>query len=186
MLASLQVLAGAWAGAVRGGRQPRAARSWRRPFDAVRDFWREHRKVAPALASLCFGQHAILVVEAYVMLHVLGAHPTAAGTLVFEVISKIVNTAGSVVPGRIGISEGGSALVAGALGYQASVGVSLALMRRIRALIWSAVGLLLLVTQERRARRSGRTGTPASVPRPRSASSKRRPAAGDRMRRRRR
>ncbi|MCC7009785.1 MAG: flippase-like domain-containing protein [Acidobacteria bacterium] len=157
----LLVLSGWWLWTRRHERPPRASRSWGRPLDAVRTFWREHHGVAPVLGVLCLGQHATLVLEAYVMLNALGALPTIGAALVFEVVSKLVNTAGSAVPGRIGISEGGSALLARALGYEASLGLSLALMRRVRAAIWTAVGLLMLVVQERRARRTS-DGEPTS------------------------
>jgi hypothetical protein len=123
-------------------------------LDAARTYWREHRAVAPALALLCLAQHAMLVAEAYLMLGALGAAPTVRTALAFEALTKIVNTAGLAIPGRLGVSEGGSALLAGALGFTASYGLSLALMRRVRALIWSAVGLLLLPVEELRARRS--------------------------------
>jgi hypothetical protein len=122
--------------------------------EAVRDLWRERRSVLPAVAIFCLLQHALLVVEAFLMLRALGAEPTLWTVLVFEAVTKIVNTAGMFVPGRLGVSEGGSALLASALGFAASHGLSLALMRRVRALIWAAVGLALLPQQEARARRA--------------------------------
>jgi hypothetical protein len=149
----LLLLAGAWALARRWS--PAATASmWQPPYAAVRTFWVEHRGAAPVLGVLCLAQHVALIVEAWLMLDALGAIPTVRETIVFEAVTKLVNTAGLAVPGRVGIAEGGSALLAGALGYEASIGLSLALMRRTRALIWAAIGLLLLVGQERRARRA--------------------------------
>ena len=139
--------------------QPAAAAQPRRPgrmtefFDAVRELWRERRSVLPAVALLCIAQHALLIGEAYVILNALTPAATLQTALVFEAVSKIVNTAGVVVPGRLGIAEGGSALLADALGFAASHGLSLALMRRIRALIWAGVGLTLLPMREAQARR---------------------------------
>ena len=115
-----------------------------------RDLWRERRGALPAIALLCFAQHAVLVGEAYLMLNALGEDTTLETALVFEAVTKIVNTAGMLVPGRLGVSEGGSALLADALGFAASQGLSLALMRRVRALIWAGVGLALLPFQEAR------------------------------------
>jgi hypothetical protein len=88
-----------------------------------------------------------------VILSTLSPGATLQTALVFEAVTKIVNTAGMVVPGRLGVAEGGSALLADALGFAASHGLSLALMRRIRALSWAIVGLALLPWQEARARR---------------------------------
>jgi uncharacterized protein (TIRG00374 family) len=128
--------------------------------EAARELWHERRGVLPTVAALCFAQHAVLIAEAYVILNALSSSTTIRSALVFEAVTKIVNTAGLVVPGRLGIAEGGSALLADVLGLAASQGLSLALMRRIRALIWAGVGLALLAAQEARARRRRRPLTP--------------------------
>jgi len=120
---------------------------------AVRDLWRERRGVLTAIAALCVAQHVLLIWEAYLLLRVHAEETTFATAVVFEAATKIVNTAGAIVPGRLGVSEGGSALLAGTLGFSASQGFSLALMRRVRALIWAGVGLVILPLQEARARR---------------------------------
>ena len=120
---------------------------------AASELWRERRDVLPIIAVLCVAQHAMLVGEAYLMLNAVGAETTLHTALVFEAATKIVNTAGIAVPGRLGVAEGGSAALAGALGFAASQGLSLALMRRVRALIWGAVGLALLPLQEARNRK---------------------------------
>jgi uncharacterized protein (TIRG00374 family) len=122
-------------------------------LEALRELWRDRRGVLPAIAVLCFAQHAILIGEAYLMLGALGADPSLQTAFVFEAMTKIVNTAGLLVPGRLGVAEGGSALLADALGFAASHGLSLALMRRVRALIWSAVGVAVLPFLETLARR---------------------------------
>jgi hypothetical protein len=121
---------------------------------AARVLWRERRGALPSLMLLELAQHGLLVLEAYVLLGALGAAPTLQTSFIFEAVTKLVNTAGLLVPARVGVSEAGSALLASALGFAASHGLSLALMRRVRALIWSAVGLALLPAQEARARRA--------------------------------
>ncbi len=86
----------------RGGRITRLRRT-------LRELWRTRRGMLPVVAALCLAQHALLVGEAYLMLGVLGGTTTLGTALVFEAVTKIVNTAGMVVPARVGISEGGSA-----------------------------------------------------------------------------
>jgi hypothetical protein len=125
-----------------------------RSLEGLRPFWQDRRRLMPLLAALCLAQHALLVTECYIMLGALGAAPSLREAFVFEALTKVVNTAGLAVPGRLGISEGGSALLAGSLGFAASYGLSLALMRRVRALIWAVVGLVLLPITEHRARRA--------------------------------
>lgn len=121
-------------------------------LEAAAELWRDRRDVLPSIAVLCLAQHAILVGEAYLLLNALGGGTTLRTAFVFEAVTKIVNTVGIVVPGRLGVAEGGSAALAGALGFAASHGLSLALMRRVRALVWGGVGLVLLPFQEARAR----------------------------------
>jgi uncharacterized membrane protein YbhN (UPF0104 family) len=115
---------------------------WR---EVVRGLWSDRRGTLHVIALLCLAQHVIMISEAYVMLHALGAHPTFATVLMFEGVSKLANSVGTIVPGRLGIAEGSSAAVAGALGIGSSFGVALVLMRRVRALLWSVGGIALVV-----------------------------------------
>lgn len=121
--------------------------------DAIVHLWATRRRALPVIALLCVGQHVLLVAEAYVMLGAFDPEVTIATAFVFEAVTKLVNTAGMLVPARLGVAEGGSALLADALGFAASHGLSLALMRRVRALIWSGVGLLVLPYGEARGQR---------------------------------
>jgi len=138
------------------GNRPASAQSGRAALlEALAMLWTHRRGALPAIAALCLVQHGLLVLEAYLLLGVLSGEVTFQTALYFEAVTKLVNTVGVVVPGRIGISEGGSALLADVLGLSASYGLSLALMRRVRALIWTGIGLTLLPFQEARARSSG-------------------------------
>jgi hypothetical protein len=119
----------------------------------VRDLWWERPGALLGMLVLEVAQHALLMLEAYVMLATLGARPDLQTVVIFEGLTKVVNTAGTIVPGRLGIAEGGSAFLAQALGLGASYGMGLAIMRRVRAITWGAVGLLLMPQRERMARR---------------------------------
>lgn len=134
-------------------RRGRMGAGLRRVRDALTHLWATRRRALPVIALLCVGQHVLLVAEAYVMLGAFDPEVTIATAFVFEAVTKLVNTAGMLVPARLGVAEGGSALLADALGFAASHGLSLALMRRVRALIWSGVGLLVLPYGEARGQR---------------------------------
>jgi uncharacterized membrane protein YbhN (UPF0104 family) len=128
---------------------------WR---EVLRGLWSDRRATVHAIALLCVAEHAIMLGEAYLMLHALGAQPTFATVVMFEGVSKLANTVGTLVPGRFGIAEGGSAALASALGIGSSFGVSLVLMRRVRGLLWSIVGMTLVVPELwRMSRSSART-----------------------------
>jgi len=57
------------------------------------------------------------------------------------------------VPLRLGVDEAGTALVTRALGLGTATGVTLALVRKARVLVWVVCGLLLLVRRGLSVRR---------------------------------
>jgi Lysylphosphatidylglycerol synthase TM region len=118
------------------------------------DLWRERPAALAAILAIEVAQHALLMSEAYVMLEALGAQPSRKTVVVFEGLIKSMNVVGGLVPAHLGISEGGTALLAGTLGLGASYGLGLAIMRRVRAISWGAMGLLLLWQRERQARKA--------------------------------
>jgi hypothetical protein len=133
----------------------RAGRRRVRPSHPVRTEGRtEQCLTLGSIAGVCVAHHAVLIGEAYVMIHALGANPTFATVAMFEGATKTANTVGTIVPGRLGIAEGGAAAMAGALGIGASYGLAVVLMRRVRALLWSIVGVPLVVPELWRMSRS--------------------------------
>lgn len=90
--------------------------------------------------------HAAAVVEVYLVLRLLpGA--AAAGVIdafLLESAGRLIVVAFKFVPYRLGVDEAGSALVAQALALDPTVGVTLALVRKLRILCWNAVGIALL------------------------------------------
>jgi hypothetical protein len=114
-------------------------------LDVARDLWQRRPVTLLSIASLAIGQEVINVLETYLIFVWLGAAPTMTVAIVFEGLSRFVNAAGQFVPGRVGVYETASALLADALSLGASYGVSLALARRTRSLMWAVPGALLLV-----------------------------------------
>ena len=88
--------------------------------------------------------HAAAVFEVYLILWLLGAKVSLFGGLAIEALTKLVNIAGIFNPGNIGTYEGGNILIAKMFGLTAATGLTLAFIRRLRALFWAAVGGLCL------------------------------------------
>lgn len=124
--------------AVEGG--PRAS-GWR---ETVGDLWHTRRGTVGLIVLADAGQHALLLAEAWLILHALGQPVNIATVFMFESTMKAANSIGTFVPGGIGVIEGGSALLATGLGLGADVGLTLALVRRARAVTWAAAGLAIL------------------------------------------
>lgn len=115
--------------------------------DRVRVFRRARpRSFRRALAQLV----AVKVTQAGELLIILGALLPDQGmgrlvllALLLQSATQVVAWVLSFVPGQVGVLEGAAALLFGALGLDATVALSVQLVRRARALI--AIGLGLLV-----------------------------------------
>jgi hypothetical protein len=68
-------------------------------------------------------------------------------------VNRVVPTVFKVVPLRVGVDEAGTALFTSVLGLGTAAGVTLALVRKARVLVWVIVGLLLLVRRGLNVRR---------------------------------
>lgn len=94
-----------------------------------------------ALGAQAIG-HALLAVEIFVLFRALGFPVRIGDPLIVEGSVKFINAAFVFIPGQFGAAEGSNALIVGALGYPAAVGVTLSLMRRVRAYLVAGGGLL--------------------------------------------
>ena len=89
--------------------------------------------------------HAAAVFEVYLILFLLGAKISLFRALAIEALTKLVNIAGTFNPGNLGTYEGGNMLIVKLFGLTAATGLTLAFVRRLRAIFWAAVGGLCLV-----------------------------------------
>ncbi len=85
--------------------------------------------------------HLLGVVETWLTLDLLGFTPTLISAFVLEATNRAVNMVFSFVPARVGVDEVSTGLLAEALGLGATAGVAVAIVRKARVLVWTAVGL---------------------------------------------
>jgi hypothetical protein len=85
--------------------------------------------------------HALLACEIWVVFNALHVHVMAADPFLYEGGVKFIGVAFFFVPGQVGAAESAYALVARALGFPLTAGLTLALVRRIRTAIVAGVGL---------------------------------------------
>lgn len=90
--------------------------------------------------------HVLAVVEVFLTLRwLLGdASPTLAQAIVFEALNRVMTVAFKFVPFRIGVDEALSGAIAPMLALNSTAGVSLAVVRKVRSLFWSAIGLAIV------------------------------------------
>lgn len=99
--------------------------------------------------------HAAAVLEVYLTLWLMGAKVSLLAALGVEALTKLVNILGIFNPGNVGTYEGGNMLIAKLLGLSGAAGLTVAIIRRIRALFWAAVGVLCLILLSKSKQKSG-------------------------------
>ena len=93
--------------------------------------------------------HALFVIEIWIVFAALAVPFSLHDAIVFEGSTKIGAVAFFYIPGQVGASEAMYAALARAMGLAASIGLTLALIRRLRSLAIASVGLLTLSVADR-------------------------------------
>ncbi len=88
--------------------------------------------------------HLAGAVEIYLTFLLLGVPTGWAAAFILEALNRLINMLFAFVPAKVGIDEAGSGWLAGLLGIGAAAGVTLALYRKLRLLLWTAAGLFCL------------------------------------------
>lgn len=118
------------------------AEGLRRIAETLRDL-KSHEPATLAAAFLMqVGFQAAAVGEVWVMLVLLGlSDATLLQAFLLEFANRGVTVVFKFVPMRLGVDEVASGAMASLLGQGATLGVTLAVIRKARMLAWSAVGL---------------------------------------------
>jgi phosphatidylglycerophosphate synthase len=125
--------------------------------DALFDFHHETPMLFWVSFALNVVGQCLAILEVCVVLWLLGAHVGFFGALIIEGLTKLLNIIGNLNPGNIGSYEGGNVLIGKIFSLSSATGLALAFARRMRALIWTAVGVICLValTKSSKAKYSG-------------------------------
>jgi glycosyltransferase 2 family protein len=109
-------------------------------------FYRERR--ARLLLSACLHGIAWATggLEIYLVLLFQGVDASVMTALVVDAFGAAIKFASFMIPASLGALEGGYVAIFGALGLGGALGLSYTLIRRLREVVWSALGLLWLAT----------------------------------------
>jgi hypothetical protein len=90
--------------------------------------------------------HVTAVIEVFLTLAwLLGdRRPTLAQAIAFEALNRVVIVLFKFVPFRIGVDEALTGAVAPALAVNPAAGVALAVVRKVRNIFWTGVGLAII------------------------------------------
>ena len=105
-------------------------------------FHRERPSAFWGSVTLNFVCHGLAITEVFLILLFMGKNVTWVRSLILESFTKLINVAGSLTPGNVGVYEGGTMLIATLFGLSGTVGLTLGFCRRLRGIFWTVVGVL--------------------------------------------
>jgi hypothetical protein len=166
VVAAWRLVGGTW-DASRGPRP-----GWRARLSAARESVLALSAGHPARLSTVFLLHVLFHVCAFLEVYLTlwwlrapaadgigaGGAPTLAQALIFSALDRVIIVLFKFVPFRIGVDEASSGGMAALLGWPGATGVALAVVKKVRSLAWTGVGLLLIASHPAQA-------TPAADPR---------------------
>ena len=89
--------------------------------------------------------HALSFLELWLTLWLITGESHAAAAFILDTVGRLTNVLFKMIPLQLGVLQIGSELVGRAIGLPPGVGVTVSLIRTVRVLLWSVVGLGLLV-----------------------------------------
>jgi len=92
------------------------------------------------------------IVEVYIVLSCLQVGATLSRAMTIEVLSVAIDALLFFVPAKAGTQEGGKVLIFQVLGLDPAKGLALGIVRRLRELTWSMIGLIVLARHHARQR----------------------------------
>lgn len=135
-------------------RAPRLAGALLRLDDNLVAFYtREPRRLLLSIA-FHFAAWVLGTLEAWLILRFLDVDVSLALATVIEAFANAVRVATFLVPASVGVLEGGYVAMFAPLGIASSIAIAFGLVRRVREVVWVAVGLVIFFLL--RARASGR------------------------------
>ena len=108
----------------------------------ILDFYTRDRRAFLLSIGFFFCGWMAEALEVYVILHYLGGPPVGPlAAIAIGALSVFIKGGTFFIPGSLGAQEGGNLLVLVAFGYSELAGITFALLRRVRELVWIAIGL---------------------------------------------
>jgi hypothetical protein len=96
------------------------------------------------LLEACF--HLAGVMEVYVTLYFISdVPPTILTAFVLESVNRVINVVFKFVPMRMGVDEAGTGKLTELLKLGTASGVTLAIVRKARVIVWTALGIAFLI-----------------------------------------
>ena len=117
----------------------------------ILDFYRDNRLTFCFSIGLFFVGWMAEALEVYIIIYFLGGPAAALSAISISALSVFIKSGTFFIPGSLGAQDGGNMLLLRAFGYSDVTGITFALLRRFRELVWIGLGLLCLTLAGGRA-----------------------------------
>jgi hypothetical protein len=93
--------------------------------------------------------HVLSFLELWLTLWLITGESLPAAAFILDTVGRLTNVLFKMIPLQLGVLQVGSEMVARAIGLAPGVGVTVSLVRTVRVLFWSAIGLVLLLSRSK-------------------------------------
>lgn len=119
----------------------------------ILNFYTHHRATFYASTGFYFLGWLAEALEVFVIIYYLGGPATAVSAISIGALSVFIKGGTFFIPGSLGAQDGGNLLLLKVFGYSDITGITFALLRRFRELVWIGIGLLCLAVIGKRGAR---------------------------------
>lgn len=112
----------------------------------IRNFYDHHRKAFFASVGVCFFGWLAESLEVFGIIYFLGGSVSFLTAISIGALAAFIKGGSFFIPGSLGAQDAGYMLLLKAFGYSDVTGITFALLRRFRELVWIGIGLLCLAT----------------------------------------
>lgn len=110
----------------------------------ILNFYTRHQPAFYTSTGLYFLGWLAEALEVFVIIYYLGGPADAWSAISIGALSVFIKGGTFFIPGSLGAQDGGNLLLLQAFGYSDVTGITFALLRRFRELVWIGIGLLCL------------------------------------------
>ena len=111
----------------------------------IRSFYSHHRSTFYLALTTFFLAWLLETLEVYAILYYLDAPVDVLTSISIAALTVFIKGSTFFIPGSLGAQEGGYVLLLLAYGYPDVTGITFALIRRLREILWIGIGLLCLM-----------------------------------------
>jgi hypothetical protein len=110
----------------------------------ILNFYSHHQSAFYASTGMFFFGWMAEALEVFVIIYYLGGPAMFLSSISIGALSVFIKGGTFFIPGSLGAQDGGNLLLLKAFGYSDVTGITFALLRRFRELVWIGIGLLCL------------------------------------------